>query len=147
MPLKVIIAVISKSISTFMYIALLLLLFIFIYSLLGMQFFGGKFNFSDSPSRQNFDSFLNSALTVFQILTLENWQDILANAYRSEAGLTISAVYFISWIFIGNYVFLNLFLAILLDGFTSEGAQEEDIDEIERENDLDNARVDFIEKL
>ena len=31
-----------------------------------------------------------------------------------------SAVYFIVWIFIGNFVLLNLFLAILLDSFNTE---------------------------
>ena len=28
------------------------------------------------------------------------------------------------WIFIGNYIFLNLFLAILLDGFTDPNAYQ-----------------------
>lgn len=47
-----------------MYIAILLFLFIFIYSLLGMQFYGGNFKFDNAP-RQNYDSFLNSFLSVF----------------------------------------------------------------------------------
>jgi len=33
-------------------------------------------------------------------------------------------MYFVSWIFIGNYVLLNLFLAILLDGFDSSDLDE-----------------------
>jgi len=32
----------------------------------------------------------------------------------------LSLVFLISWIFIGNYVLLNLFLAILLNGFGGE---------------------------
>jgi hypothetical protein len=36
---------------------------------------------------------------------------------RSSVGPAISAIYFISWIFIGNFMILNLFLAILLDSF------------------------------
>ena len=56
---------------------LLLGLFIIISSLLGMQLFGGKFNFTDSDMfndnddekpRSNFDDFINSMLTVFQVL-------------------------------------------------------------------------------
>src|ERR1017187_7804063 len=43
-------------------------------------------------------------------------------------GITI--VYFISCIFIGNYILLNLFLAILLDAFTS--VEEEDHETIEK---------------
>jgi len=36
----------------------------------------------------------------------------------------------ISWIFIGNFIFLNLFLSILLDGFNVEGGNiEDDVDD------------------
>lgn len=56
---------------------LLLGLFIIISALLGMQLFGGKFNFTDSDMfndnddekpRSNFDDFINSMLTVFQVI-------------------------------------------------------------------------------
>jgi hypothetical protein len=55
---------------------LLLGLFIIIAALLGMQLFGGKFNYSDSDMfndsddekpRSNFDDFINSMFTVFQV--------------------------------------------------------------------------------
>jgi len=42
-----IISVLSLSLSSFVYLCLLLFLFVFIYALLGMQIFGGKFNFID----------------------------------------------------------------------------------------------------
>ena len=45
-------------------------------------------------------------------------------------GQFIPVVYYVSWIFIGNYILLNLFLAILLDGFLSED-DEEDEDNLE----------------
>jgi hypothetical protein len=42
-------------------------------------------------------------------------------------------MYYVSWIFIGNFILLNLFLAILLDGFLCEDDEEVgDIEEIER---------------
>ena len=45
----------------------------------------------------------------------------------------LPAVYYISWIFIGNYILLNLFLAILLDGFVVEDDEEEgDLEELAR---------------
>lgn len=49
-------------------------LFIVIFALLGMQVFGGKFNFDptvDKP-RSNFDSFWQSLLTVFQVIINSN---------------------------------------------------------------------------
>lgn len=42
--MKVIIGVVGRSMSSFIYIALLLMLFLFIYTLLGCQLYAGKFN-------------------------------------------------------------------------------------------------------
>lgn len=42
--------------------------------------------------------------------------------------------YYVSWIFIGNFILLNLFLAILLDGFLTEDDEDVgDMDEVERQ--------------
>ena len=114
--MQVILEVIGKSLEDFMYIFFLLILFNYIYALLGMQIFGGKFNFSGS-TRMNFDDFFIAYMSVFNLLTIENWNDILTSSLRSDVNYGISLLYLISWIFIGNYVLLNLFLAILLSGF------------------------------
>ena len=44
-------------------------------------------------------------------------------ALRSSANFLISALYFVSWLFIGNYMLFNLFLSILLDSFTEVDAE------------------------
>lgn len=50
---------------------LLLFLFIIIFSLLGMQVFGGKFNFDETQTkRSTFDNFPQALLTVFQVFTV-----------------------------------------------------------------------------
>ena len=46
--------------------------------------------------------------------------------FRSEINQFISTCYTLSWIFVGNLVLLNLFLAISLDGF---GYKEDIIDD------------------
>lgn len=49
---------------------LLLFLFIVIFSLLGMQVFGGKFNFNDHRARRsNFDNFPQALISVFQVIS------------------------------------------------------------------------------
>lgn len=132
--MKVIIAVISRSASSFVYITLLMFVFIFIYTLLGMQVFGGQFNFPDGLPRGNYNSFSIAFLTVFQVLTTENWNTVLFDSMRSpEVGQVVPVIYLVSWIFIGNYILLNLFLAILLDGFVAEDDEEVgDLEEILR---------------
>jgi len=134
--MKIIIGIGSRSIQKFLSVLVVLLLLIFIYTLLGMQLFGGQLyysnNFGDNRIRQNFDSFINAFLTVFQIMTQENWHNILHLVYRSSVNKILSISYLVSWILIGNYIFLNLFLALLLDEFTSEEVEEE-LEEIEKE--------------
>jgi regulatory protein YycI of two-component signal transduction system YycFG len=62
---------------------------------------------------------------------MENWNSIFISAMRSSANKVFTVIYFVSWIFIGNFILLNLFLAILLDSFLEE--KEEEDKEIEEE--------------
>lgn len=68
------------------------------------------------------------------MFTTENWNNVLYDSMRAPSvGQFVPAIYYVVWIFIGNYILLNLFLAILLDGFLIEDDEEiGDIDEIER---------------
>jgi hypothetical protein len=134
--MKVIIDVLKSTFEQFMYIALLMFLFVFIFTLLGTQIFGGGFKFDVydyAPVRYNFDSFSSAFFTVFTVLTLENWNAVLINCLRSETNAILSVVYLISWIFIGNYIFINLFLSILLEGFENSQALHE-LEELENES-------------
>ncbi|CAJ1085557.1 voltage-dependent L-type calcium channel subunit alpha-1D [Xyrichtys novacula] len=99
---------------------LLLFLFIIIFSLLGMQLFGGKFNFDETVTkRSTFDNFPQALLTVFQILTGEDWNTvmydgIIAYGGPSSSGMVV-CIYFIILFVCGNYILLNVFLAIAVD--------------------------------
>ena len=147
--MKVIIEVMKNTAEQFGYMVLLMFLFIFIFTLLGTQVFGGTFKFNVYPyniQRYNFDSFQSAFFTVFTILTVENWNGILINTLRSTANSILAVFYLIVWIFIGNYIFVNLFLSILLDGFESTDAMQQ-IDEIEHESkELERTHKRLIEK-
>jgi len=56
---------------------------------------------------------------------MENWQTVAFDAMRSEVGKWVPVFYFVTWIFIGNFILLNLFLAILLDSFLEEDEEGE----------------------
>lgn len=65
------VASLLNSVRSIASLLLLLFLFIIIFSLLGMQLFGGKFNFDEMQTRRStFDNFPQSLLTVFQVRTL-----------------------------------------------------------------------------
>lgn len=124
------ITVIGRSVSKYIYLGLLLLLLLMIYSLIGMQIFAGKLK-KVPETRANFDSFHWSFVSTFQVLSVENWQSILYLAMSSDAGYA-SCIFFISWIILGNYIIMNLFLAILLESFSR--SEVEDNIKIEKEN-------------
>lgn len=63
--MQVIISVLQKSFSSFMYIAMLLFICCFIFALLGKTLFGGKFNFPEGVPRGNYDTFTMAFITVF----------------------------------------------------------------------------------
>uniref|UniRef100_A0A8C2GMS9 Voltage-dependent L-type calcium channel subunit alpha n=1 Tax=Cyprinus carpio TaxID=7962 RepID=A0A8C2GMS9_CYPCA len=99
---------------------LLLFLFIIIFSLLGMQLFGGKFNFDETVTkRSTFDNFPQALLTVFQILTGEDWNTVMYDGIMAYGGPSSSGmlvcIYFIILFICGNYILLNVFLAIAVD--------------------------------
>ncbi|XP_018307177.1 ca[2+]-channel protein alpha[[1]] subunit D isoform X1 [Mycetomoellerius zeteki] len=129
------VASLLNSIQSIASLLLLLFLFIVIFALLGMQVFGGKFNFSDmeEKTRHNFDSFWQSLLTVFQILTGEDWNAVMyvgILAYGGVASIGVLAcVYFIILFICGNYILLNVFLAIAVDNL----ADAESLTAIEKE--------------
>ena len=138
--MKTILGVMMRSYKSFIYITMLMFLFIIIFSLLGMQTFGGKFqNLEDGIPANNYDSFVIAFITVFQVLTMENWQTVLFSSMRSDVNKYVVSIYYISWIFLGNFILLNLFLAILLDSFLEE--QEEDDESKKEEEELQKAKM------
>ncbi|XP_075297364.1 voltage-dependent T-type calcium channel subunit alpha-1G isoform X12 [Opisthocomus hoazin] len=114
--------VLMKTMDNVATFCMLLMLFIFIFSILGMHLFGCKFaserDGDTLPDRKNFDSLLWAIVTVFQILTQEDWNKVLYNGMASTSSW--AALYFIALMTFGNYVLFNLLVAILVEGFQTE---------------------------
>ena len=124
--MQMIVSVMAKSYMAFIYITILMFLFIYIFALLGMTLFGATMNFHDGTPRSNYDNFPLSFVTTFQVLTMENWQQILFNLMRSDLNQKFAvSLILMGWIFLGNFILLNLFLAILLDAFLEEDDEQE----------------------
>ncbi|XP_047673625.1 voltage-dependent T-type calcium channel subunit alpha-1G isoform X11 [Tachysurus fulvidraco] len=122
--------VLMKTMDNVATFCMLLMLFIFIFSILGMHLFGCKFGSERDgdtmPDRKNFDSLLWAIVTVFQILTQEDWNKVLYNGMASTS--PVAALYFIALMTFGNYVLFNLLVAILVEGFqTEELSKKEDL--------------------
>ena len=74
-------------------------------------------------ARHSFDNIFWAFITIFQILTGENWNEVMYDGMRHTNSWT--CVYFIVLVVLGNYIILNLFLAILLDNFGGVGEDDD----------------------
>lgn len=90
--------------------------------------FGGEFP-ENEIYRENFDDYNLGFVSTFQILTAIMFNRVFHLYGMAGKMLVIPAFYVVSWIFIGNYIFLNLFLAILLEEFNQETKTSEIEDE------------------
>jgi hypothetical protein len=121
--LRIMVDCITKTMRAISPFVICLALLIYIFTLMGMQFFAGalKFNADGEPDsngsspRYNFDNFYESFLSVFIILTGENWNEMMYNAMRATS--PIACVYFIIVIVTGSVIMLQLLVAIMLNNF------------------------------
>ncbi|KRX80625.1 Voltage-dependent calcium channel type A subunit alpha-1 [Trichinella sp. T6] len=111
----------------------LLFLFILIFALLGMQLFGGEFNFPEGRPSTHFDTFPVALITVFQILTGEDWNEVMYLAIESQ-----------------NDTLLNVFLAIAVDNLANaqeltaaEEAHEQEVQSTYSSADIKNDECEY----
>ena len=110
-----------------MYVALLLLLQIFIFSILGMQLFEGKFTVG---FRSNYNTMWEAALTCFVVITGDAWAAVMKEGMGQS---NAAPAYFLALFVIGNFVLVNVVVAVILDklddnmGGEEEGEDEEDV--------------------
>ena len=126
------------SMASLQYLFLVLVLTLFVFAALGMQLFGGKLQSGGAggsataltpmhlsgrdasrdaslPTRNLFDSFSNSMITAFVVVSLEDWNDYFV--VTSSAVGRWSLFYYLALLIIGNYLVLNLVVAVVIGGY------------------------------
>ena len=120
----------------------LMLLFMFICSLLGMELYAYRVKYNDNSKaypldpetrfdvgyypRQNFNTLGNSFITVFGILIGENWNSCMYDHLRGHKSNWSTYIFFIFLFIFGNLILLNLFLGILLKNFEAPPGKDEE---------------------
>lgn len=91
-----------------------------------------------------FDNIGKALLSVFQILTNDNWAQTMYNLMNVD-NPAIATLYLCSMVIIGSFFLMNLILAVILDSFIS--VQEDDIKEkFKAENMSDLQKVHDVKK-
>ena len=115
----VVLAGILHSVYSIGWLAMLILLFLYIFAVLGMQLFGGTYG-NDVPLADPHDSFgtvWRSAVLSFVVMTGDSWTDKMRVGMNS-VGLgaeIVPVLYFMGLYIIGNYILVNLSVAIIVD--------------------------------
>lgn len=108
--LQLIINALFNSIPSLFYVFLLLLMYFYIYAVLGVDFFRND--------GDEFDSVPAALLTLFRVVTFDDWAALMKDLMKQHSPVGV-ALYFVSFIFFGAMIFLNLFIGII----TSELAE------------------------
>ncbi|XP_031167426.2 voltage-dependent T-type calcium channel subunit alpha-1H-like [Sander lucioperca] len=95
-------------------------MFLVLCSVMGMHLFGGKSYYETQHGeviveRKNFDTLLWAMVTVFQILTQEDWNRVMYNAMATTSKW--ACIYFVVVIILGKHVLLNILVGIVVQSF------------------------------
>ena len=146
--LRQIIETVLCSLSQIMNLFMILFLVMFIFALLGMEMFRGTYTEDKGfgPTQPSlagvlappgemvpepyvhFDNFYFSIVTIFVVISGENWNDVYFTAYQAIGWP--ATIYFLLLVIIGNYTMLNLFIAILLGNFEAGVSEPEGSDRV-----------------
>ncbi|KAK3234240.1 mitochondrial thiamine pyrophosphate transporter [Cymbomonas tetramitiformis] len=110
-----IVGVLLSSLASFLSIGLLLFLFLGVFSIIGLHVYGDVL---EEDQRPNFRNIGQAFILVFQVLTLENWNELMLDVVDRTDWSAV--LYFVLWVIIGNYICLTLFLAVVMEAFEGE---------------------------
>ncbi|XP_037037155.1 sodium channel protein 60E isoform X3 [Bradysia coprophila] len=123
--MKVLLKILEQTIGALGNLTLILVIVIYIFAVIGMQLFSKDYTpdkfYPDPVPRWNFNDFFHSFMMIFRILCGE-WIEPLWDCMRAEEkeGAGTCFAIFLPTLVMGNFMVLNLFLALLLNSFNSE---------------------------
>ena len=118
--LQMIVGALLRSLPSFGWITLLLFTMLYTYSVMGVHLFG-----DNDP--EHFGSLWASLLTMFGVLTLEGWLDLMQAQMRGLpkpdgspgiASPIAAPVFFVTFIMTGTMIFLNLLVGVIVNSMS-----------------------------
>jgi len=152
-PLQILVETLLRSIPSMLYVALLMVLLLYVYAVIGVSLFA-----SNDPA--HFGSISVASLTLFQCMTGDSWSDIMhvqmvhpVAGSATEDHSVIAPFYFVSFMIVGGLIILNLVIGIIVSAMQEarmEGVKEDfskgleaiRVEEVAQTQDLDELRED-----
>lgn len=117
--LRLIIFTLLRSLPSMFHIVILLGVLFYIYGVTGYYFF-------HTTDPENWGNLGASLLTLFGVVTLETWVDVMSVLLPTHP---FAWIYFVSFIVMGTFMFVNLFVAVVINNLAE--AKEEKLKELE----------------
>src|ERR687890_763273 len=130
--LRAIVSTLIRSIPSIFNILILLSILFFIYAIVGYHLFR-------NVDPQHWSSFPTSATTLFQIITLEGWVDVMEPIIFNLG--PIYWLYFASFILIGTFIVINLFISVIVR------KSEEAYQQVQRESQIPLTQQEIMEEI
>ena len=96
------------------YVALLMFIIVYIYAAVGTTFFA-------SVNETLWGDIAVSMLTLFRVMTFEDWTDVM---YETMEFYPFSWAFYISFIFLNAFAFLNMLIGIVVNVMEKENAEQ-----------------------
>jgi len=103
--LRLIVETLVRSLPGMMHVIMLMGVIFYIYAVAGFHFF-------NEHNPELWGSLGISLLTLFRVVTLEDWTDVMYDAMELNP---LSWMYFVSFVIMGTFVVINLFIAVVLN--------------------------------
>ncbi len=135
--LQLLVSSLLKSIPSLGYVGLLLAVLFYVYAVMGIFLFRGN-------DPVHFQDLSTSLLTLFRVVTLEDWTDVMyiqmygSDAYPGYADLAqahlreasqgryfLGAAFFVSFVMFGTMIMLNLFIGVIINSMSEAEAEKE----------------------
>jgi len=116
--MRLIVATLVRSIPSMGHVIMLMSIILYIYAVTG-------FHLYHEHDAERWGSLGAALLTLFQMVTLEGWVDVMDTAMELHDW---SWIYFVSFILIGTFVMLNLFIAVVINNL--DAAKTEKLEEL-----------------
>lgn len=104
-----------KSIPGMGAILAVIILVIYVGAVMATNMYG---NTANADVHEMFGALPDSALTLFQLMTMDGWSDILDAV--TDDGHPYAWIFFLIFIFVGSFAILNLFIALVVEALTNE---------------------------
>ena len=118
--LRILVRAMARSLPPITSLALLTLLIMYVYGMVGWILFS-----EEDP--ENWGNIGDAMLSLFQILTLENWPTFLENGQEIAPA---SWIYFVSYVLVASFLVINILIAIIINSV-------EEVHEVEKTAELD----------